>query len=53
VEGLVVGDRVAVIPGDMKRGYYGKVALAPARTLVKMPPDHNWQEAAATWIQRG
>jgi NADPH:quinone reductase-like Zn-dependent oxidoreductase len=50
VEGLVVGDRVAVIPGDMKRGYYGEVVLAPARTLVKMPPDQNWQEAAATWI---
>ena len=50
VEGLAVGDRVAVIPGDMKRGYYGEVALAPARTLVKMPPDQNWQEAAATWM---
>jgi NADPH:quinone reductase-like Zn-dependent oxidoreductase len=50
VEGLAVGDRVAVIPGEISRGYYGEVALAPARTLVKIPHDQNWQEVAATWM---
>jgi NADPH:quinone reductase-like Zn-dependent oxidoreductase len=30
-----VGDKVAVIPGEAGRGYYGELALAPARTLVK------------------
>jgi NADPH:quinone reductase-like Zn-dependent oxidoreductase len=53
VEGFAVGDRVAVIPGDMNRAYYGEVALAPAWTLVKLPPDQNWQEAAATWMAFG
>jgi NADPH:quinone reductase-like Zn-dependent oxidoreductase len=50
VKGLAVGDRVAVIPMDLKRAYYGEVALAAARTLVKMPDDQSWQEAAATWM---
>jgi NADPH:quinone reductase-like Zn-dependent oxidoreductase len=50
VDGLGVGDRVAVIPGETGRGYYGEVALAPARTLVKIADDQSWQEAAATWM---
>jgi NADPH:quinone reductase-like Zn-dependent oxidoreductase len=50
VDGLAVGDRVAVIPGEVGRGYYGEVALAPARTLVKIPDNQGWQEAAATWM---
>ena len=37
----------------MNRAYYGEVALAPAWTLVKLPPDQNWQEAAATWMAFG
>jgi NADPH:quinone reductase-like Zn-dependent oxidoreductase len=53
VEGLAIGDRVAVIPGDLNRSYYGEVALTPARTLVKIPHDQNWQEAAATWMAFG
>src|SRR5260221_13407498 len=53
VDGLAVGDRVAVIPGDLGRGYYGEVALAPARTLVKIPPNQTWQDAAATWMAFG
>jgi len=53
VDGLAVGDRVAVIPGDLGRGYYGEVALAPARTLVKIPPNQSWQDAAATWMAFG
>jgi NADPH:quinone reductase-like Zn-dependent oxidoreductase len=50
VEGLAVGDRVAVIPGELHRDYYGEAALAPARALVKLPEDQNWQDAAATWM---
>ncbi len=44
---------MAVIPGDLGRGYYGEVALAPARTLVKIPPNQSWQDAAATWMAFG
>ncbi len=50
VDGLAVGDRVAVIPGEIGRGYYGELALAPARTLVKIPHNQSWQDAAATWM---
>ena len=50
VDGLAVGDRVAVISGETGRGDYCEVALAPARTLVKIPDDQSWQEAAATWM---
>jgi NADPH:quinone reductase-like Zn-dependent oxidoreductase len=53
VKDFAVGDRVAVIPGDTGRGYYSEVALAPARTLVKIAPDQNLQEAAATWMAFG
>ena len=53
VDGLAVGDRVAVIPGETGRGYYGEVALAPARTLVKVPHSQSWQDAAATWMAFG
>ena len=53
VKGLAVGDRVAVIPGDLGRGYYSEVALAPARTLVKIPPTQSWKDAAATWMAFG
>jgi NADPH:quinone reductase-like Zn-dependent oxidoreductase len=53
VDGLAVGDRVAVIPGEMGRGYYGELALAPARTLVKIPHNQSWQDAAATWMAFG
>jgi NADPH:quinone reductase-like Zn-dependent oxidoreductase len=50
VDGLAIGDKVAAIPGEAGRGYYGELALAPARTLVKIPHDQSWQEAAATWM---
>jgi len=39
-----------IIPGETGRGYYGELALAPARTVVKIPDDQSWQEAAATWM---
>jgi NADPH:quinone reductase-like Zn-dependent oxidoreductase len=49
VEGFVAGDRVAVIPayGAGDYGFYGELALAPARSLV--PPHITWEEAAASW----
>ena len=53
VKNFAVGDRVAVVPGDLGRGYYGEVALAPARTLVKVSPTQSWQDAAATWMAFG
>jgi NADPH:quinone reductase-like Zn-dependent oxidoreductase len=53
VKGLAVGERVSVIPGDLGRGYYGEAALAPARTLVKIPRNQSWQDAAATWMAFG
>ena len=49
VDGFAVGDRVAVVPDASARGYYGELGLAPARTLVKIPHDQTWQDAAATW----
>jgi NADPH:quinone reductase-like Zn-dependent oxidoreductase len=50
VEGFVIGDHVAIIPGAMNRAYYSEVALTPARTLVKISRDQSWQEAADTWM---
>lgn len=50
VGGFAVGDRVSVIPGELGSGYYAEVALAPARTLVKIPSRQNWEQAAATWM---
>jgi NADPH:quinone reductase-like Zn-dependent oxidoreductase len=51
VEGFAIGDRVAVIPayGASAYGFYGEVSLAPARSLVAVPPNVAWEEAAATW----
>jgi NADPH:quinone reductase-like Zn-dependent oxidoreductase len=48
VDGLAVGDRVAVVPGKIGRGYYSELALAPARTIGKIPDNQSWQDAAAT-----
>ncbi|SEC96412.1 zinc-dependent alcohol dehydrogenase family protein [Bradyrhizobium erythrophlei] len=52
-DGFAIGDRVAVIPGELGRGYYGELALAPTRTLVKMAATQSWQDAAATWMAFG
>jgi NADPH:quinone reductase-like Zn-dependent oxidoreductase len=41
---------VAVIPRDLKRTYYGELALAPSRELGKIPATRSWQDAAATWM---
>jgi NADPH:quinone reductase-like Zn-dependent oxidoreductase len=51
VESFTIGDRVAVIPayGPSAYGFYGEVSLAPVRSLVAVPPNVSWEEAAATW----
>lgn len=51
VEVFAIGDRVAVIPayGASVYGFYGELSLAPARSLVAVPPNTSWEEAAATW----
>jgi NADPH:quinone reductase-like Zn-dependent oxidoreductase len=53
VKGFTIGDRVAVIPGQSGYHYYGELALAPARTLVKAPDHVSWEAAAATWMAFG
>lgn len=51
VEGFAIGDRMAVIPayGAAIYGFYGEVSLAPARSLVAVPPNVTWEDAVATW----
>ncbi len=51
IAGYAIGDRVAVIPayGAGEYGLYGEVSLAPARSLIAIPPNVIWEEAAATW----
>ncbi len=55
VTGLSVGERVALVPayGASQYALYGEVALAPARSLVLIPEDVNFVEAAATWAAYG
>jgi NADPH:quinone reductase-like Zn-dependent oxidoreductase len=52
VGAYVVGDRVAVIPayGAADYGFYGEFSLAPVRSLVRVPANESWEEAAATWV---
>ena len=53
VQGLEIGDRVAVLPGlDMEAyGTYAEVLNFPAGMVVKMPAAQSFVEAAATWMQ--
>jgi NADPH:quinone reductase-like Zn-dependent oxidoreductase len=55
VSNLAVGDRVAVIPsfGAAQYGLYGEVSLAPARSLVRLPDQVGFAEAAASWVAFG
>ncbi len=55
VTGFSVGDRVALVPayGAAQYALYGEVALAPARSLVAIPPPVSFPEAAATWAAYG
>jgi NADPH:quinone reductase-like Zn-dependent oxidoreductase len=55
VSGFTVGDRVALVPayGASQYALYGEVSLAPARSLVAIPDNVSFSEAAATWVAYG
>jgi len=55
VTGFSVGDRVALVPayGAAQYALYGEAAIAPARSLVMIPDDVGFAEAAATWAAYG
>lgn len=55
VSGFAVGDRVALVPayGASQYALYGEVSLAPARSLVAIPENVSFSEAAATWVAYG
>jgi NADPH:quinone reductase-like Zn-dependent oxidoreductase len=55
VEGWRPGDRVALIPAYNAAQYtlYGTVALAPARSLIAIPENLTFEQAAATWVAFG
>jgi len=55
VSGFAVGDRVALVPayGAWQYALYGEVSLAPARSMVAIPDDVSFREAAATWAAYG
>jgi len=55
VSGLSVGDRVALVPAysASQYGLYGEASLAPARSLVAIPDNVSFEEAAATWVAFG
>lgn len=53
--GFAVGNRVALVPayGAAQYALYGEVSLAPARSLVAIPDQVSFSEAAATWVAYG
>ena len=55
VTGFSVGDRVALVPayGAAQFALYGEVAITPARSLVAVPDQIDFVEAAATWAAYG
>jgi len=55
VEGWHRGDRVALVPAYNAARYalYGELALAPARSLVAIPDNQSFEQAAATWAAFG
>jgi NADPH:quinone reductase-like Zn-dependent oxidoreductase len=55
VTGFSVGHRVALVPayGAAQYALYGEVAIAPARSLVAIPDQVSFVEAAATWAAYG
>jgi NADPH:quinone reductase-like Zn-dependent oxidoreductase len=55
VTGYSIGDRVALIPtySAAQYGLYGEVSLAPARSLVRVPDQMSFVDAAATWVAFG
>jgi NADPH:quinone reductase-like Zn-dependent oxidoreductase len=55
VVSVSVGDRVALVPtyGAAQYGLYADTSIAPARSLVKIPLNLSFEEAAATWVAYG
>ena len=55
VTGWHLGDRVALIPAYSAAQYalYGEVAVAPARSLIAIPENQTFEQAAATWAAFG
>ena len=55
VTGHSLGDRVALVPayGAAQYALYGEAAIAPARSLIPVPVDVNFVDAAATWAAYG
>ncbi len=55
VDAFSIGDRVALVPayGAAQYALYGEVAIAPARSLVAIPDNVSFIEAAATWAAFG
>jgi NADPH:quinone reductase-like Zn-dependent oxidoreductase len=55
VSGWRHGDRVALIPAYSAAQYalYGEAAVAPARSLVAIPENQTFEQAAATWVAFG
>jgi NADPH:quinone reductase-like Zn-dependent oxidoreductase len=55
VSGFSIGDRVALVPayGASQYGLYGEASLAPARSLVSIPENISFVDAAATWVAFG
>ena len=55
VENWRSGDRVALVPayGAAQYALYSEVAIAPARSLVAIPDDQTFEQAAATWAAFG
>ena len=51
VRDFQVGERVALVPayGAAQYPLYGEFSLAPARSLVHIPPSLNFVQAAAVW----
>jgi NADPH:quinone reductase-like Zn-dependent oxidoreductase len=55
VTGFAAGDRVALVPAYSAAQYplYGEMSVAPARSLVRIPDDVDFVQAAATWSAFG
>lgn len=55
VSGWRHGDRVTLIPAYSAAQYplYGEFAIAPARSLVAIPENQTFEQAAATWAAFG
>ena len=55
VTGFAIGERVALVPayGAAQYPLYGEMSIAPARSLVRIPDNLGFVEAAAIWSAFG